>query len=131
MNAWTGPATDATSETAAALDETTRTVVAGRVRRADGLAGLLAGLLGGGALAEDEGLFISPCRTAHTLGMRSAIDAVFLDAQLRVVKVRERMGPWRASRPVKEAASVLKLPAGSIRRTGIAVGNQLDFVPDC
>ena len=117
------------AELSAALDETTQTVVAERVRRADTLVTRLIGWLGREGLAEDEALWISPCRGIHTAGLRFAIDAVVLDEQWRVVQVRERLAPWRATRFVKGAASVLELPAGSIRRAGIAVGNQIDFVP--
>ena len=112
----------------AALDETRRTVVAGRVRRADTFLTRLRGLLGTDGLAEDEALWITPCKGIHTIGMTFPIDAVFLDGDRRVVALREQVVPWRATRFIKGASSVLELPAGSIRRTGIAVGNQLDFV---
>lgn len=112
----------------AALDETTRTVVAEKVRHADTFLTRLRGLLGTDGLAEDEALWISPCKGIHTIGMTFPIDAVFLGDDRRVVAVRERVVPWRATRFIKGASSVLELPAGSIRKTGIAVGNQLDFV---
>lgn len=117
------------AELSAALDETTRTVVAERVRRAETFLTRLIGLFGRDGLAEDEALWISPCRGIHTAGIRFAIDAVVLDDRLRVVQVRERMAPWRAACFAKGAVSVLELPAGSIRRAGIAIGNQIDFVP--
>ena len=112
----------------AALDETTRTVVAAKVRHADTFLTRLRGLLGTGGLAEGEALLISPCSGIHTIGMTFPIDVVFLDGDRRVVAVRERIVPWRATRFIKGASSVLELAAGSIRQNGIAVGNQLDFV---
>ena len=112
----------------AALDETTHTVVAGKVRHADTFLTRLRGLLGTDGLAEDEALWISPCKGIHTIGMTFPIDVVFLDGDRRVVAVREQVVPWRATRFIKRASSVLELPAGSIRKTGIAVGNQFDFV---
>ena len=112
----------------AALDETTGTVVAERVRHADTFMTRLRGLLGSDGLAEDEALWISPCKGIHTIGMTFPIDAVFLDGGRRVVAVRERVVPWRATRFIKGASSVLELAAGSIERTGIAVGNQIEFV---
>ena len=93
-----------------------------------GLADALGGLLGSDGLAEDEALWISPCKGIHTIGMTFPIDAVFLDGGRRVVAVRERVVPWRATRFIKGASSVLELAAGSIERTGIAVGNQIEFV---
>jgi hypothetical protein len=112
----------------AALDETTRTVVAERVRRAGSVISRLMGLAGHDGLAADEALWISPCRVIHTIGVKFPIDAVFLDEDLRVVALREDVIPWRAIRPARGSASVLELPAGTVRRVGLAVGNQMDFV---
>lgn len=116
--------------TSAAVDETNRTVVADRVQRADTFMGRLVGLLGRDGLAEDEALWISPCSGIHTFGMSFPIDVIFMDATLRVVAVREGITPWRATGFVREAASVLELPTGAIRRVGVAVGHQMGFVPD-
>lgn len=113
----------------AALNETALTVVAERVARADTFATRLVGLLGRSGLGQDEGLWISPCRGIHTMGMRFPIDALFLDDRQTVVGLREEMPPWRSSGFVKGALSVLELPAGAIRRTGVAMGDRIDFVP--
>jgi uncharacterized membrane protein (UPF0127 family) len=111
----------------AALDETNRTVVAERVMRADTFLTRLIGLLGRDGLMEDEALWISPCKGIHTIGMSFAIDVIFLDDDLKVVALREQIAPWRATRFFKAATSVLELPAGSIRRSGVAVGDQIGF----
>jgi hypothetical protein len=113
----------------AVVDETTRTVVAERVQRADTFLTRLVGLLGRDGLAPDEALWISPCKGIHTIGMRFTIDAIFLDEELRVVGVRERVAPWRATRFVSRATSVLELPEGAVARTGVSVGDQLGFLP--
>jgi uncharacterized membrane protein (UPF0127 family) len=60
--------------------------------------------------------------------MRFPIDALFLDEELRVVDVRRNVAPWRATRFVKRACSVLELPAGAAARTGVDVGHQLSFL---
>ena len=59
------------------------TVVAGVARglylqRADSVAARLRGLLGRDGLPAGTGLWIRPCNAVHTLGMRFAIDIVFL-----------------------------------------------------
>jgi uncharacterized protein len=112
----------------AALDETRRTVVAERVMRADTFLSRLIGLLGRDRLTESEALWIHPCKGIHTIGMSFAIDAIFLDKDLRVVALRENVAPWRATRFFRTATSVLELPAGSIRRGGVSVGDQMGFV---
>lgn len=53
------------------------------------------GLIGRTALAREEGMLILKCNTIHTLFMRFAIDAIFLDGQNRVVKVVRAIRPWR------------------------------------
>lgn len=112
----------------AALDETSRTVVAERVMRADTFMSRLVGLLGRDGLMESEALWISPCKGIHTMGMTFPIDVLFLGRDMKVVAMRENVAPWRATRFFKAATSVLELPAGSIRRSGVVVGDQMGFV---
>ena len=109
------------------INETTARVVSQRAQRADTFMTRLVGLLGHKGLAEDEALWISPCKGIHTMGMTFPIDAVFLDGALQVVALREHVVPWRATRFFGGAVSVLELPAGLIRRAGIAVGHQMGF----
>ena len=98
-----------------------------RVERADRLLKRMKGLLGRSGLAEGEGLWISPCNSIHTAFMRFAIVIVFLDSSLCVVRIIEQMQPWRLSRLVVSARSVLELPAGSLQATGTQVGDSLVF----
>ncbi len=114
----------------AVVNETTRTVVAERMQRADTFMKRLVGLLGRDGLEQDEALWITPCKGIHTMGMRFSIDALFLDDGLKVVDVRERVAPWKSTGFIKGAVSVLELPAGAIRRTAVSVGHQIGFVPD-
>ncbi|MBR1921080.1 MAG: DUF192 domain-containing protein [Kiritimatiellae bacterium] len=53
------------------------------------------GLIGRKSLAPDEGLLIERCNAVHTFFMSLTIDAYFLDAQDRVVKVVREIRPWR------------------------------------
>ena len=56
----------------------------------------LRGLLGRAQLEAGEGLLLKPTPSVHTCFMRFTIDAVFLDAQLRVVSVAPALRPWRS-----------------------------------
>ncbi len=67
-------------------------------------------------------LLLAPARSIHTCGMRVAIDAVFLDADLRVLKVVRGLGPWRLA-SARGARAVLELPAGAA--DGLAAGDRL------
>lgn len=57
-------------------------------------------------------LLIVPARSIHTFGMRRPIDVVFLDADLRVVKVVPRLRPNRLA-TARRAVAVLELVAGA------------------
>ena len=100
--------------------------IAAHVARAADPVSRSRGLLGRTALEAGEGLWIVPCPMIHTLFMRFPIDAVFLDRDLRVVRVLENLRPWRLSPWVFRAHSVLELAGGSAGR-GVQVGEQLEF----
>jgi uncharacterized membrane protein (UPF0127 family) len=86
------------------------------------------GLLGRNGLAAGEGLWIVPCESVHTFGMRFAIDLVYLDRQRRIKKIRRAVPPWRISACLT-AHSVLELAAGSVREGEARLGDTLEFIP--
>jgi uncharacterized membrane protein (UPF0127 family) len=86
----------------------------------------MRGLLGRSGLEEGAGMFFKGESSIHSAFMRFHFDAVFLDAELRVVKLAERIPPWRAH-SARGARNVLELSAGEIMRRGIHVGDQLAF----
>jgi len=61
--------------------------------------------------------------------MRFSIDAVFIDKGGRVVRVAERLRPWRLATAARGARDVLELPAGTAARTGTQAGDELQFEP--
>jgi uncharacterized membrane protein (UPF0127 family) len=63
------------------------------------------------------------------LFMRFAIDAVFVDRRLRVVRVRAGLRPWRVVPLVLRAHSVLELPDGTVAGLGLERGEQLSIEP--
>lgn len=85
----------------------------------------MRGLLGRKGLAAGEGLLLRPAPAVHTWFMRFAIDAVFLDRDLTVLRVAEDMRPWRMAR-CKGARAVLELPGGDASRRGVAPGERLE-----
>jgi uncharacterized membrane protein (UPF0127 family) len=105
-------------------------VVTPALVKADTMWRRMRGLLGRGALAPSEGLWISPCNAIHMFFMRFPIDAVFLDEQLQVVRVHEDLRPWRMARGGKFAHSVLELPQGKAAFFNIRVGERLAIEPN-
>jgi len=69
------------------------------------------GLAGRDALAPGVGLQLVPCRSVHTIGMRFALDLVWLDGAGRVVRVDRDVPPWRV-RTCLRARSVVEVGAG-------------------
>lgn len=95
-----------------------------RVRVADRFWTRALGLLVGKPLELTEGLLIAPCSSIHTIGMRYAIDVVFVDDSGRVVRVCPdvRVGRMRFARG---ARGVLELRSGVAAEHGLAPGVQL------
>jgi uncharacterized protein len=85
----------------------------------------LVGLLNRSKLAREEGLLISPGGTIHTFGMRFAIDAVFLDRHMNVLKVAAFIPPWRGVLAPPRTCFVLELAAGRTGEVGLRIGTQM------
>jgi uncharacterized protein len=101
-------------------------VVAARVLKADTYETRSRGLLGRGSMDRDEGLWIVPCPMIHTFFMKFSIDVLFLDADLKVVRVLENFMPWRISPWMFRARSVLELAGGALGGS-VKVGDQLEI----
>jgi uncharacterized protein len=103
-------------------------VLADAAEVADTSAKRRTGLLKHEGLKPGDGLWIVPCESVHSFFMKFTIDVLYLDRKHKVKKVRPEMVPWRMSACLT-AHSVLELPAGTIARTGTAVGDQLEIKP--
>jgi uncharacterized protein len=84
----------------------------------------MKGLLGRRDLPSDEGILLKPASSVHMAFMRFPIDAVFLDRDLRVVKIAADLKPWRAAGS-RGAKAVLEIPAGEAKRRELTVGDRL------
>ena len=84
----------------------------------------MRGLLGRRELPSEEGILLRPASSVHMAFMRFPIDAVFLDADVRVVKIAAELQPWRAA-GARGAKSVLEIAAGEAARRGLSVGDRL------
>ena len=84
----------------------------------------LRGLLGHRSLDADQGLWITPCGSVHTFGMRFPIDVVFVGRDGHVVRVVDRLVAGRFAF-ARSTASVVELAAGAAQRLGLEAGQQL------
>lgn len=106
---------------------TRQVVLAHYVEVADRGAARRKGLLGRDSLPAGEGLWIVPCESVHTFGMKFPIDLLYLDHNRRVKKIRHSMLPWRVSACLS-AHSVIELSSGTIQKTQTQPGDKLEFL---
>jgi uncharacterized membrane protein (UPF0127 family) len=59
--------------------------------------------------------------------MRFPIDAVYLDPERTVIHIEEELKPWRMAAVRVHGASVLELPAGTVRESLTELGDQVDI----
>ena len=76
------------------------------------------------SIAADEGMLFPHTGSIHMFFMRFAIDAVFCDAELRVVKVVRGLKPWRTA-GARGAKTTIELPAGGA--AGLEPGDRLEL----
>lgn len=110
-------------------NRTRGTVLGNKIRVADTPRARRRGLLSESSLEPGSGMWIFPSQAIHTFWMRFAIDVVFLDRRLRVKRVYHRMPPFRLSRFVWGAQSVLELSPGVLADSGTETGDELQFLP--
>jgi uncharacterized membrane protein (UPF0127 family) len=102
-------------------------VLAERLRVPGTVFGRGLGLMLRRHLPAGDGMWITPCNGIHMFLMRFAIDAVFLDRRLRVVRVYAGLRPWRIVPLVWRAHSVLELPAGTVTDLSLERGEELEI----
>ena len=85
----------------------------------------LIGLLGRRGLPTQGGLILRPCSGVHMLGMRFAVDALYVDARGRVVRAISILRPWRIGPVDPRADCVIELPVGVIAATQTAIGDEI------
>lgn len=85
-------------------------------------------------LDADEGLYLPGSNGVHMLFMRFAIDCLFVarpsaDGSQRIVAVRRSLPPWRGVVWwARGANGVYELPAGTIERAALRVGDSVRLV---
>lgn len=85
------------------------------------------GLLGRRSVPAGDGVGFRE-RSIHMFFMLMPLDIVFCDAELRVVRVVERLLPWRLA-GCRSARYVLEIGAGEAGRLGLRPGQKLRAEP--
>lgn len=102
--------------------KTENAVLAPGARLADSFFTRLRGLMFRRELADGEALLLKNCSAIHCCFMRFVIDAVYLDAEMRVVG-KETVRPWHIGGRFRGAKHVLELAEGGA--DGVKTGMQL------
>lgn len=109
------------------------TRLADAARAAHGPWQRFVGLMGRAALPLGGGLVFAPCRGLHTWFMRFPIDLVYVRRDNgeglhgTVVRLCPALRPFRIAPERSDLA--VELPAGTIARTGTAVGDRIALQP--
>jgi uncharacterized protein len=96
----------------------------------------MRGLLGFDHLEKDEGLLLRPGNSIHMCGMKFAIDVIFVDRRLKVVRIAENLPPqprwtfWRMTAGGWRAHSCFELPVGAVKQSQTHIGDQLTCRPN-
>ncbi|MBU9711588.1 DUF192 domain-containing protein [Evansella tamaricis] len=78
---------------------------------------------------ENEGIWIIPCNSIHMFFMFISIDVVFINKDLKIIKVFPNVQPWTIIPPVKGAHSALELPIGTIEKFELKPCDQVCLQP--
>ena len=100
-------------------------LLADSVTVADNLFTRMKGLLGKKEMMQDEALWIKPCTSVHTFGMKFPIDVIFLNRKNVATALVRNMQRNRLTRLYLSAVSTLELPAGTIEKTETRVGDEI------
>ena len=111
-----------------AVNVTQNKILANTLSIADTFVSSFIGLIGKGSLALGHGLWIIPCQSVHTFWMRSSIDVIFLDKNRTVIHFVERLRPFRISKHISRARSVIELPTNTIKATHTQLGDQIEVL---
>lgn len=100
-------------------------IVAERVWKADSFWSRFRGLLGRPCLMPGEGLWLKPCQQVHMMGMKFPLSVWFIDKAGLVCTLIDDLGPWKISPRIRNASSIIELPAGWGKATGTQPGDEL------
>jgi uncharacterized protein len=108
-------------------NETKQTVLADNCAKADSFFLRFKGLMLKKSLLQGSGLLITPCNSIHMFFMRFPIDAIFVDKNNKVVYLVEGLKPWKLSKLILKAHSVIELSEGTIKDSLTTIGDTLAF----
>jgi len=86
------------------------------------------GLLGRRGLPAGHAMHLMPCAGIHTLCMLFPLDVVFLDPEMRVVRIVRGVAPFRTVVGGEGAHSALEMATGWLQEEALQVGDAVQLV---
>ncbi len=87
----------------------------------------LLGLMGRSTVPGALALWLPTCRSIHTCFMRFPIDVVYVDADLRVIRIHRNVRAWRASWGGRGSRHAFEVRAGDADSLGLREGVRLEI----
>lgn len=103
-------------------------IVLKKIARADNLFTKSLGVIGWKDFGEKNGLLLTGTNSIHTYFVRFPLDLVFLDKNMKVIKLVKNLKPFRISPIVWSAKHVLEMPTNSIKKFSINVGDEINLL---
>jgi hypothetical protein len=88
------------------------------------------GLLGKNQIDGDECYLFYDCNSVHMFGMKFSLDLVYLNKELKIIKLVSSLQPWQISACLK-GKHVLEMRAGSIEFYSLWLGQKLFLKESC
>jgi len=115
-------------KTAKIINKTKKIVLAEKAEIANNPWTRMRGLLGRDGLAEGEGLIIRPCNSIHTFFMKFSIDVIFLDKNMKIIKISNSLKSWRFFESLINGMIAIELPEGMLNKTDTKVDDFIEII---
>ena len=103
-------------------------IICKKIKKAESIEDRMIGLMFRKSIHEGfDGLLLNPCKSIHTFFMRFPIDVLFLNRELKVVKIIKNLKPWRITGLYFRADQVLEMSIGSIPES-LKIGDELEII---
>jgi uncharacterized membrane protein (UPF0127 family) len=88
----------------------------------------MVGLLGRKGIDNGKGLMITACHSIHTFFMKFPIDVIYMDKDLKVLKITENLKEFRLDSGPSGTCQTLELKAFYIKAIEIKTGDSAEIV---
>ena len=109
------------------IDKTNNNCIATDARVAKTFFQRLIGLMFRVSISSEEALIFYGVSSIHMFFMRFPIDVLYLDKDMKVLKIKHSLLPWRLS-ICPGARVTIELPAKKANNTLVKTGDTLEFI---